>query len=761
MILQMGKTRFKKVLKLFLGFYFLSASLLLSAEEEQKHILVLSSYHPSFPTYNSQIQAVTETFAGSNILIDVEFLDSKRFTTETARQLFRDLLRYKFLNLKPYDGIITTDDNALLFINEYQPILFPGIPVVFCGVNDQDRAQKQNGNPFVTGVVEAVSMEETLQLILDLFPETTKIFAISDSTASGKGDLATFQKYRTSFPLSVLSLEQYSFYELGTLIRELPEDSAVLLLSAYVDRTGKTVDFSDSLALIRENAAVPLFHLWEHGLGEGILGGKIISQYDQAKTAALILKEVLYQNKAISQIAVVETSPNVYMFDHKELERFGVHSWSLPDNSIIINQPFSFIRSNLKLIASIGLVVISQTVLIVFLVISVTRNKLYARNLRKSEESFRNLFKFAPVALFEEDFSEIKKYLDAIAVAHSLKSKKEMNRYLIKHPEALQKCLSLVKLIDVNNEAVNLLEAKSKQQVFLDIQRMLPEGSNKPFRKELCTLYFDSHKYSGETIRKTHKGNTIWTNIHAIVAPPDEEPWDRVYVGIENISEIKQSQMRLEESLTEKEVLLKEIHHRVNNNLALISSILNLEIMKSDRPDTIQVLKESMYRIKTISLVHRKLYNSRSLDTINLHDYLKDLIGDLISAYSTENQQVQLAIESDTVFASRDLIIPLGLIVNEIVSNSLKHAFSPTMEEQPVISVRVEHEISFIRLTIKDNGKGFSAEERAAAEKRQSMGLTIIDTLVKQLQAESRTLSSSTGTSYSIRIPQENDANEQ
>ncbi len=755
MILHVGINRFSRSLKVTVlaVLYFTAQPLMLSARTEQTHILVLSSYHPSFPTYNSQIQAVTETFADSNVLIDVEFLDSKRFTTQTARQLFRDLLKYKFLNLEPYDGIITTDDNALLFIHEYQPVLFPEIPVVFCGVNDRDRARKQNNNPFITGVVEAVSMEETLELILKLFPQTSKIFAVADGTPSGRGDLATFLEYRDKFPQSVISLEEYSFEELGARVRTLPEDSALLLLSAYTDKNGKTVNFSDGLKVIRENASVPIFHLWEHGLGEGILGGKIISQYDQAKTAAVILKKILFEGEDIAKIPIIETSPNVYMFDNLELKRFGLHTWNIPDNSIVINQSFSYFRSHLKLITGVGFVVITQTMLIVFLFFSVTQNKLYAVNLKQGEANFKNLFNYAPVALLEEDFSDLKKYLDALAVANGLHSKKEMNRYLKNHPGAIQKCISLIRLLDANIEAIHLFEAESKESILTGIERLMPAGKDKSFRKQLCALFFDSNKYSAETVRTTHKGNTIWTNIHAVIAPPARELWDRVYVGLENISDSKEFQMQLEVSLQEKDVLLKEIHHRVNNNLALISSILNLEIMKSKNTATVQVLKESMYRIKTISLVHRKLYNSKTLDAINLHDYLTDLVEDLISAYRTKDLNVKLGIESADIYCSRELIIPLGLIINEIISNSLKHAFPTVNGEEPSIRIRVEQEQEYLLLSLRDNGKGFTPEKKEAARERQSMGLTIIETLLQQLKAESSTSSSSAGTAYTLKIP--------
>ena len=726
----------------------------LTASADQKHILVLSSYHPSFPTFFQQIEAVKDTFSDSSVLIDIEFLDSKRFTTETARRLFQDLLRYKFINLEPYDGVITTDDYALIFVLRNQQELFPGIPVAFCGVNDQEKAIEQNKNPEVTGVIESVSMEENLKLIVDLFPRTRSIYAITDGSESGRGDLHTFNKYKDSFPQKVLSLENLSFSELGRTVGNLPPDSAVLLLSAYTDKPGNSLDFYDSLKIILSHAAVPVFHLWSHGIGEGILGGKIISQYDQAREASKILKKVLFNKADISIIPVIKTSPNVYMFDYTVMLRFGIKEGDLPKDSIILNKPESFIRKNLKLILLVLFVLLFQSLLIILLIRTIQRNRDFASNLKQSKQHFQDLFNYAPVALFEEDFSEVKKFIDALAIANSLKNKNDLNSYFKEHPDHLKKCTSLIQVLDVNLEAIHLFEARNKGEIIKELPKLLPREEMESFRQQLCTLYTESEKYSGSVIRKTLKDNTLWTNVHVVVAPPAKELWDRIYIGIENTTESKEFQLQLEESLKEKDILLKEIHHRVNNNLALISSILNLEILKSDKKETIQVLKDSMHRIKTISLVHRKLYRNNSLYKIELRDYVQDLAGELIQAYSTQNRKVEFTLTALPLHMERETVIPLGLIINEIVSNSLKHAFGDSPDEQRSISISFspEHNGTQLELTISDNGTGFSQKEMTKALEQQSMGLTIIKTLLKQLSAAQQ-VDTTKGTSYKLYIP--------
>ncbi|MCF7939917.1 MAG: hypothetical protein K9L68_15090, partial [Spirochaetales bacterium] len=265
-----------------------SANSGVSVEDSRKRILMLSSYHPAFPTYQQQVDGVRDTFAGRDVLIDIEFMDSKRFIGNESRLQFFDMLSTKLSQLPPYDGIITADDNALSFALANQEKLFPSSPITFFGVNNRKLALAQNRNPQVTGVVEAVSMEATLQMAMDLFPHTSKIYAVVDRTPSGQGDLATFYSYSSRFPLDELSLENLSFVQLAKKLRGLDKNSVILLISAYHDRNGNTLTFDESLSLITENSSVPIFHLWHHGMGDGVFGGKLISQYQQALTASAI-----------------------------------------------------------------------------------------------------------------------------------------------------------------------------------------------------------------------------------------------------------------------------------------------------------------------------------------------------------------------------------------------------------------------------------------------------------------------------------------
>lgn len=356
-----------------------------------KRVLLISSYNPAFPTFFQQINGLNSVFKPAGILLDIEFMDSKRFYKPENILAFHNLLKLKLTGLDPYDIIVTSDDNAFEFALEYHDEFFHNIPVVFFGVNQQDLARSMNSNDLVTGVIEAVSMHETLELAFDLFPKVKNIYAIVDASPSGQGDLETFKGHSAHFigkKLDVLSLEKYSWDEFGRKLEKLSDKDAVLLLSAYRDKSGTGKLFGDSLDLIVSHSKVPVFHLWEHGLGQGILGGKVISQFEQGVAAANICLDI-FNGQQVKNIPVVEGAEvNKFIFDYNILKKFHINKDSLPPTSLIVNQSESFFYQYRKAIS----LSVSFLVLLLFftgaLVVYVFRLRKAEEKARKSEERF-------------------------------------------------------------------------------------------------------------------------------------------------------------------------------------------------------------------------------------------------------------------------------------------------------------------------------------------------------------------------------------
>ena len=374
----------------------------MTAAGTSKRVLFISSYHPAFPTFPQQTEGLRSVFQESGVLLDIEFMDSKRFFTRESQDHFLGALTYKLANLPPYDVVLTGDDNALLFVLAHHKTLFKTMPIIFFGVNNVKLALEQNANPSITGVVESVSMPETIALMRRLQPGLEKITALVDGTPSGQADLNTFYGISGRFApvrFEDLSLATLSFEEFSARLRQLDPKNAVLLLSAYRDKSGHALQFHESLELIKKNLPGPLYHLWYHGLEEGILGGKVISHFEQARTAAEITIAVL-DGKAIGAIPVQTESPNRYVFDFKELKEHQIDFAHLPADAVVLDKPTSFYYKYRTTIWAAAAVLVVQALLILFLAHNMVERRKFEADLKKSERRYRKLFEASNDAIF-------------------------------------------------------------------------------------------------------------------------------------------------------------------------------------------------------------------------------------------------------------------------------------------------------------------------------------------------------------------------
>lgn len=196
-----------------------------------------------------------------------------------------------------------------------------------------------------------------------------------------------------------------------------------------------------------------------------------------------------------------------------------------------------------------------------------------------------------------------------------------------------------------------------------------------------------------------------------------------------DITEKKLSQQKVEQSLKEKEVLLKEIHHRVKNNMQVVSSILNLQSSYLSDPYALSVLKESQNRIKTMSYIHESLYQNKTFTSVNFSEYLQTLTNNIIQSYSISESKIKLNLNIEKINLSLDNAIPTGLIVNELLSNAIKHAFPG--ENTGSITVNLKQDLNNINLSITDNGAGF--DDYIDFYNSPSLGLQLVNTLIEQI----------------------------
>jgi len=194
----------------------------------------------------------------------------------------------------------------------------------------------------------------------------------------------------------------------------------------------------------------------------------------------------------------------------------------------------------------------------------------------------------------------------------------------------------------------------------------------------------------------------------------------------------------------EKEILLKEIHHRVKNNLQVISSLLKLQSRNVTDANTKRVLTEGQNRVRSMALIHQNLYNEDELTGISMPKYLKELAEELIENYTTEHT-VQLKMDVDEILLDVDTVVPIGLIINELITNALKYAFVGI--DNPMISLVMKKHSEYLYLEISDNGIGFDQNKQSD----ESLGMKLIRSFAKRLKADYQ-LETSNGTKATFKI---------
>ena len=197
-----------------------------------------------------------------------------------------------------------------------------------------------------------------------------------------------------------------------------------------------------------------------------------------------------------------------------------------------------------------------------------------------------------------------------------------------------------------------------------------------------------------------------------------------------DVTAFKQIQGRLQASLGEKDALLKEVHHRVKNNLQLISSLLSLQAGRIDDPPVAELFKESRNRVRSMALVHENLYRAGNFARIPMRAHVQNLAAHLIRAYDMHSQQVGLSTEIDDIELDLDRAVATGLIINELISNALKHAFPAGRPGQVQVDLRLV-DGNQCRLEVTDDGVGLSSD--FDVERAESLGLQLVHDLTRQL----------------------------
>jgi len=362
--------RFLFFLWLCIVIFFLKPSLHSQPFDTIKHILILNSYHMGYKWSDDIIKGIQTEFYQTNITLYVEYMDTKRHYSEEYTHKLYQLYKMKYQNIN-LDLIISTDDNAFNFLKKYRNEVFPEIPIVFCGVNYL-KLEDVKGMPKCTGVNETADIKATIDIALKLHPNAKMIVIINDQTSTGK-------KLKEEALNIISTYKNFNYYYLDDNLKSdifnkiiaLPPNTAIVLfMSFFRDASGKFFEYNEVIPQLSQQSSVPIYGLWDFFLGNGIVGGKLVSGYYQGETAAKLAKRFI-NGEDIDKISIVQDSPNRFMFDYSQMKRFNIKPIKLPEGSIIIRQPLeiqtSFIISFVAVCILTGIIII--------LLFNITRRK--------------------------------------------------------------------------------------------------------------------------------------------------------------------------------------------------------------------------------------------------------------------------------------------------------------------------------------------------------------------------------------------------
>lgn len=222
---------------------------------------------------------------------------------------------------------------------------------------------------------------------------------------------------------------------------------------------------------------------------------------------------------------------------------------------------------------------------------------------------------------------------------------------------------------------------------------------------------------------------------------------------LRSLSDLRQREEELLAAIAEKEVLLKEVYHRVKNNLQIISSLVSLKARKSRDGAVRQELEDVRSRIHSLSILHEKLYQSDDLSRVDLAGYVRDLCSHLRQSFLGRGEGLELTVEADPVSLSLDLAIQLGLLVNEIVTNAFKHAFPAGGGGTIRVALEVDEEVRRLVLRVSDNGVGLPEAGRSGGD---SLGMNLIRALAARVEGKLE-IDGTGGTTVTVTMPLDQD----
>lgn len=693
----------------------------------KKRILILNSYHKGLSWTDNIVSGIHEALKTQDAEIEyyIEYMDTKRYYGEKYFEKLHELYFRKYAKER-FDVVIAADNDAFDFTRKYNREIFHSTPVVFCGINNYKDSMIAGYRNF-TGVVEDTDIKSTIEVALKLHPQTSQIVVVNDKTTTG---IAMENEVREVVPffedmVNFVFVEDFDFSELQSKVRALPSDSIVLLTVVNRDRKGNFFAYEESLKLLYPAAQVPIYSVWEFYLGKGIVGGMLTNGFNQGKVAGEITLRILKGEK-ISSIPVVKKSPNVYMFDYREMERFGVALAKLPPDSTVLNRPDTFYSRYKDLIFVISSVIAALSVIIFILLVHISMRRRYEEAVEKSEKRYRDLYDNAPDMYHSIDREGI--------------------------------------IVDCNETEARMLGRPKEEIIGRPIADFQTDKSRDSYLKEFPLLLKQRALYGLEREYVRSDGTVFPASLNVFVEMDDNGEMVRTKTIARDMTEYKRVEVELRQSREElrnlsahiqsaleeeRQNIAREIHDELGQTLSKLK--LDISWLKKRFSKDQKLLADKSDKMS--GLVDSTISSVRKISS-QLRPGVLDYLG-LPAAIEWQADEFKeqtgirckMSIATDIPVESKEITIAVFRIFQETLTNIMRHAKATRVS---VVLMREENKLI---LVVKDNGIGIPEESLSS---RTSFGLMGMQERARFLGGQVKiTGAPKKGTTVMVQIPLE------
>lgn len=697
------------------------------------HVLILNSYHRGYEWSDSIVEEILNVFKAKlpDMDISVEYMDTKRISDKQYYEELYKIYKYKYNDHK-IDTIISIDNNAFDFLLKYRDDIFPGTPVVFCGVNNFNE-NRLTGHDLFTGIAENADIKTNIDIALKLTPNTKDIAVITDKDT-------TSASLRNNFAISVLAMkdrinltyiEDTDIETVKEKILKMPSDSIIFLMTpVFKDHLGGFVSETEAAKIIASTAKIPVYSFWGYYINNGIVGGMLTSGSTQGKQAAEMAVKILKGTSVLYIPIINNNSSNKLIFDYNRLQYFGIKNNLLPEGSTIINSPPKSYTINKQILwFAVLAVILILMIAVINLSITVAKLKRMDKALMESEERYRKLVDFLP---------------DAIYVTHD-----GVNVF---SNAAGLKLLGLENYNElIGHEMTELINLESSNLETEEMKNLLLSNNAMPL-------------YEYEIIKKD--GAKIYAESSSIAFPWDGEA--ALLIAARDITERKQTE-ELKRKLEENNILLRQtmeldllkteffanISHELKTPInVVLSSAQMLEAInngsikfdndaKADK--YISMMKQNCFRLTRLV---DNLIDSTKMDTgyyklspknLNIVSIVENITLSVVKYIEDKGINLIFDTEIEEKIISCD-----GEQIERIILNLLSNAAKFTNHGGSII-VSIHDNINSVIISVKDTGIGISKEKQESIFQRfvqvdkslarnhlgSGLGLSIVKSLVE------------------------------